>query len=118
MLFRLYLGLKALPKRIAVGSGPILRLLAALCILAAVITLVSDWVLARPSTSAAGYWQTLSPTSYANAGKAVTRVLGQWAWTPLIASVLALPAYLLFGLLALGLGYVGRRRRRVNVYVN
>lgn len=118
MLLRLFFMLKALPKRLAVASGPILRLLAALCLLAALITLTSDWVLSRPSTSTAGYWQVIAPNSYANAGKAVSRVLGQWVWSPLISSVLAIPAYMMFGLLALGLGWVGRRRRRVSVYLN
>lgn len=118
MFLRFYLFLKSLPQRLAVASGPILRLLAAICLLVAIIAFVSDWAASRAAMSTAGYWQTLSPASYANAGKAVARTLGDWVWSPLISSLLALPAYVLFGLLALTLGYAGRRRRRVSVYVN
>lgn len=118
MLLRLYLILKALPKRLAIASGPVSRLLAALFLLAAIIALTSDWVLSRPSMSAAGYWQALAPASYAKAGAAVAQMLGQWVWNPLLATALALPAYLLLGLLALTFGYIGRRRRRVSIYLN
>ncbi len=118
MLLRWYLALKNLPKRLAIASGPVLRLVAALLLLTAVIALVADWVHQRPWTSSADYWQNLSPASYANAGKLVSRALGEWVWNPLIGALLALPAYVLLGALALALGYAGRRRRRVNVYVN
>lgn len=118
MLLRFYLFLKSLPQRLAVTSGPILRLLAAICLLVAIIAFVSDWEAARPATSTAGYWQQFSPASFANAGKAITRTLGAWVWSPLMSSLLALPAYLLFAILALTLGYAGRRRRRVSVYLN
>lgn len=118
MLLRWYLALKSLPKRLAIASGPVLRLVAALLLLAAVIALVADWVHQRPWTSSADYWQSLSPASYANAGRLVARTLGEWVCNPLLGALLALPAYVLLGALALALGYAGRRRRRVNVYVN
>ncbi len=42
----------------------------------------------------------------------------EWFWSALIAPILAIPASILFGGLALILGYAGRRRRRINVFVN
>lgn len=109
--------LQSLPGRIAIAAAPILRFLAALFLLAAVVSLVADLSQTGASSTAAR-WQALSPASFAAVAAAVTRNLGSYAWTPVLTSILALPAYLLFGLLALLLGIAGRRRRIVNVYVN
>lgn len=115
---RLFVLLTRLPARLLAASGPVLRLLAALAVLAAVISLASDLVMSRPATTAAAYWQALSPASYAAAARSVTAWAGDWLWRGVIGAPLALPAYVLFALLALALGYAGRRRRRVDIYVN
>lgn len=109
--------LQNLPGRIAIAAAPVLRFLAALFLLAAIVSLVADLSHAGASSTAAR-WQALSPASFAGAAATVTRHLGAFAWNPVMTSILALPAYLLFGLLALLLGIAGRRRRVVNVYVN
>lgn len=114
---RLLRFLQTLPSRMAIAASPILRFLAALFLLAAVVSLVADF--AQPgASSTAALWQALSPASFSGVAAAVTRNLGAFAWNPMLTSILALPAYLLFGLLALALGIAGRRRRVVNVYVN
>jgi len=115
---RLIRFLKALPSNLVIALAPILRLLAAVLLLAAVIAFVASQTLHQGSMSTAQYWQQMAPASYANAGKAVSRVLGEWAWTSLLALPLSLPAYALFALLAVILGVLGRHRRRVQVFVN
>lgn len=115
---RLFVLLTRLPARLLGASGPILRLLAALALLAAVVSLVSDVVLLRPATTVAAYWQAISPVSYAAAGKSVSALAGDWLWRGVIAMALSLPAYVFFAGLGIALGYAGRRRRRVNIYVN
>ncbi|MBL8565181.1 MAG: hypothetical protein JNM89_05640 [Hyphomicrobiaceae bacterium] len=110
--------LTRLPARLLGAAAPILRLLAALALLAAVISFTSDFVLQRPSTTMATYWQALSPASYAASAKAVTAFAGEWLWTRVLSAPLSLPAYVLFASLGIILGIAGRRRRRVEIYVN
>lgn len=110
--------LRALPSRIAIAIAPLLRFLAALMLLAAVASAVSDVVQTGRALSTAEHWQAFSPSSYAEAAAAVTKSIGGWAWDPVVTVILGLPSYLLFGVLAMLMGIAGRRRRVVNVYVN
>lgn len=109
--------LRSLPGRVAIAAAPVLRFLAALFLLAAIVSLVADLSLPTASSTAAR-WQALSPASFAGVAAAVTRNLGTFVWNPIATSILALPASLLFGLLAVLLGIAGRRRRVVNVFIN
>ncbi len=115
---RLLVLLMRLPGRLLSAAGPILRLLAALALLAAVISFTSDFVLQRPSMTMAAYWQALSPASYAASAKAVAAFAGEWLWTRVLSAPLLLPAYVLFAVLGVVLGIAGRRRRRVDIYMN
>lgn len=117
-MMRLIVLLKRLPTRLAIAAAPILRMLSGLAFLVAVIALVNDWVLKRPAMSVAQLWKSISPSSYLATGKAISAGAGEWVWTGLIGAPLALPAYFVFGALAIALGYAGRRRRQVNVYLN
>lgn len=109
---------KELPSRVAVATAPMLRFLAALFLLVAVILFVAGLTQQGTHTSTATHWQNVSPSSYAAFQASITQKLGAWAWDPVVLSILRLPAYILFGGLAIVSGIAGRRRRVVNVFVN
>lgn len=102
----------------------VFRFLAAVFLLAATIALVVDatpWVYgAGPleATSLGEHWRDMGATSYAAAKSAISGVLGPWMWEGVIGTLLSLPTFLAFGLLALLSGYIGRRRKSVRVFVN
>lgn len=104
--------------RLTVAAAPILRLIAAVFLLAAIIAAVANVTLGQGAVSTATYWQQLAPQSYANAGRVVAATLGAWAWDPVMSTLLGLPAYVLFAILSLAAGIAGRRRRRVEVFLN
>jgi hypothetical protein len=102
----------------------VLRFLASLFALVAVVALVTDATPALTgtgpfkATSVVGYWRELAPSTLLTARAAVTRMTFPWVWDPVIASVLGLPAAALFGGLALVCGYFGRRREQMKLHVN
>jgi len=102
----------------------VLRFLASLFLLVAIMALVSDmtpWLIGgKPfiSTSFAKHWGDVAPATLQGAKMAVTKVAGAWAWDWGIGALIRLPTYLLFGAVALVAGVAGRRRRRVNVFTN
>lgn len=115
---RLLRALKELPTRIAIAAAPTLRFLAALFLLLALMLFVTGATQHGTHTSTAAHWQSISPSSFAAFQASVTHKLGAWAWDPVVLNVLALPAYVLFGGLALICGIAGRRRRIVNIFIN
>ncbi len=102
----------------------VLRFLASLFALIAVVALVSDATPALSgtgpfkATSIIGYWRELAPSTLLTARAAVTRMTFPWVWDPMLTSVLNLPASALFGGLAIVCGYFGRRRERLKLHVN
>ncbi len=110
--------LKHIPDRIAIAMAPMFRFLAALFLLTAVVLFVAGMSQHGTHMSTAAHWRAISPSSFAAFEAAVTRLLGAWAWDPVLRVVLGLPAYLLFGSLALISGIAGRRRRTINIFVN
>lgn len=102
----------------------VFRFLAAVFLLVATIALVVDatpWVYgAGPfeATTLGEHWRELGATSHGAAKEAVSDLAGPWVWENLIGSVLGLPTFVAFGLLALLSGYAGRRRKAVRVFVN
>ena len=102
----------------------VFRFLASLFLLIAVIALVAD---ATPvshgsgsftATSFAKHWGDLAPSTLQSAKEGVSRATFPWVWDTIIVPVLAVPTFLLFGVLALLSGYAGRRRHRVDIYIN
>jgi hypothetical protein len=97
-----------------------LRFLAGLFLMAALIALVSDAT--RPllgmgpfvPTSLGKLWAETAPKSLA----AVRQGLPPILWTSLVAALLRLPTFVLLGLIGIVLGYLGRRRSRVDIYIN
>jgi hypothetical protein len=103
---------------------PVLRFLASLFALVAVVALVSD---ATPAlngaapftlTTVAGDWQLLAPATLVAARTAVVDATAPWVWDSLVMSVLDLPTPVLFGLLALVFGVLGRRREEMKLHIN
>jgi hypothetical protein len=106
------------------GALTALRLLAYPLLLLAVVALVYDGTrtLAAGSglvvTSLTEHWQAIAPANLEATKAFVMRRLGSAAWDPGMMSVLQLPAWLGLGGLALIFGYLGRRRRTVDVFAN
>jgi hypothetical protein len=48
----------------------------------------------------------------------VTQGTVPWLWDPVILSVIGLPTPVLFGLLAIACGYLGRRRMETKLHIN
>lgn len=102
---------------------PTLRFLGGLLLLLAAVILVADITNARGApggglwVSIAKHWSGLAPTSLASSQKAIQSAHAL-LWDPLVKSLLALPAWAAFGSLGALLAWTGRRRRRVNIYVN
>jgi hypothetical protein len=101
----------------------VLRFLGSVFLLIAVIALVYDGTRALAgggwtATSLYAHWLKLAPGSLEAAQAAVQRYTHPLLWDPVIRRVLLLPAWLVLGVLGVLLAYLGRRRRRVNVFSN
>jgi len=101
----------------------VLRFLAGLCLMAAVIALVNDLTPmlsgSRPfnPTSLGELWSETAPKSLAAARTTISNVLSPAAWNS-ASGLLALPIFLLFGLLGILFGYLGRHRKRIEIFTN
>lgn len=102
----------------------VFRFLAALFALIFLIALMAD---ATPYLSGSGpfqsttleqQWERISPNSLKGARESLSRSVSPAAWEALQAVCLSFPTWGVFGALALLCGFIGRRRQRVNVYVN
>jgi hypothetical protein len=103
---------------------PVLRFLASLFALVAVVALVAD---ATPAlygaapfklTTVAGDWQLLAPATLAATRTAVTNATAPWVWDTAVMSVLNRSTPVLFGVLALVFGFLGRRREEMKLHIN
>ena len=99
------------------------RFLAAVFLLIAVLagvydgtrTLAADRLV---TTSLLEHWSTLAPTLLNTAQGAVRRSTHPLVWDMGLGKFLLLPASLVFFAIGVLFAYVGRRRRRVNVFAN
>lgn len=102
----------------------VLRFIGSLFLLGAVIAFTAD--ISRPVrlpgapmfTSIHKHWSDLAPQTLAAAQKTVASRAHPIVWDPLIRSLLLVPAFLTFGVLAVLCLYLGRPKRRVEIYVN
>jgi len=103
---------------------PVLRFLTSLFALVAVVALVAD---ATPAlngtkpftlTTVVGFWQVIAPASLVSAREAVSHATAPWVWDSLVMSLLNEPAPVLFGILALVCGILGRRREETKLHIN
>ena len=98
-----------------------LRFLAALCALIATIALAAD-ISAQGgvfgATSLLGHLEQFAPSLLASIKGSITRALSAGFWDSVAVSVMNIPTFLFFGLLAFFCGYAGRPRRAISVFVN
>ncbi len=103
---------------------PVLRFLTSLFALVAVVALVAD---ATPALSGAapftmttvvGHWQQLAPATLVATQNAVTNATAPWVWNSVVMSIIGQPTPVLFGLLALVCGILGRRREEMKLHIN
>ncbi len=95
-----------------------LRFLAAVCALLAVVALVTDQSRAgATSTSLLGHLSQFAPSLLAATKAAIFQHLGAGAWQA-VTVILNFPSYAVFAILAAICGFAARPRREVSVYVN
>jgi hypothetical protein len=102
-----------------------LRFFAGVLLLVALIAAIYDGTRALESkggeiamTSLGEQWSKVAPVSHKNAQAAVRRYTHPFVWDGLIQRLLLLPTWAVFASLGLFAAYMGRRRRRVNVFAN
>jgi len=102
-----------------------LRFFAGVLLLVALIAAIYDGTRALESkggeiamTSLGEQWSKVAPVSQKNAQAAVRRYTHPFVWDGLIQRLLLLPTWAVFASLGLFAAYMGRRRRRVNVFAN
>jgi hypothetical protein len=102
----------------------VLRFLAGVLLLVAVIAAVNDATRSMaagarvPFVSTLDHWSRLAPVTLAAARTSVQRRTHPLVWDPVLVTILGLPAWGLFGIAGFLLGYAGRRRREVNIFAN
>ena len=100
-----------------------LRFLAALFALVAVIAFAADFShfgAAKPgfaATSLMARLSELAPSLLAGAKGAVMRS-APMLWEPVLTTLLGLPTFIIFGALAAFMGFAGRPRREIRIFVN
>lgn len=100
----------------------LMRFLAALFALFALIAFAAD--ISRPAIEGQGsisllqHMQTLAPPLVAALERSVEHSIGAFVWNPVLISILSLPAWLIFLVLAVGAGLLGQPRRRVRIFAN
>ena len=103
--------------------GAVLRILAGIFFLFAAIALAADATRyvnggRLVMTSLATHWQAFSPLMLKNAQAAVSGGLHPLVWDPVIWRLISLPAWFLFGAVGFTCAYLGRAKRRVNIFIN
>jgi hypothetical protein len=99
-----------------------LRFLAALFALFTLISFAAD--VSRPRTDGEGaisllqHLHNLAPAFLSALERTVTHTIDALAWDPVMTTILSLPATMIFLLLAIACGYLGRPRRRVRIFAN
>ena len=96
--------------------------LVAVVVLFGAIALVAD--LTRSTTGVAtsftpvvGHWKGIAPDSLKGAQDRVVAV-HPVLWSQVAGRILLLPTWLVLGGLGITLGYLGRRQRRANIFIN
>jgi hypothetical protein len=103
--------------------GAALRILAGVFFLFAAVALAVDVTRYFNSgvvstTSLAAHWRGFSPIMLKNAQLAVSNNLHPLVWDPVIWRLISLPAWFLFGSIGVTFAYLGRAKRRVNIFIN
>lgn len=101
-----------------------LRFIANVLFLIAAIALVGDITPALQGignfklTSFATHWAELSPKSLAATKESMIDFAGGFIWNFGMKNIIAIPSAILFAILGGLFGYLGRRRKRTNIFIN
>ena len=105
----------------------LLRVLAGTCLLFATIALVADFTRSTGGitpgsvvsgfTSLMSHWKALTPDLLKGFQDMIVSVHPA-LWTMVVARLLSMPTWLGLGALGLMLGYLGRKQRRANIFIN
>jgi hypothetical protein len=101
-----------------------LRFLAALFALFALIAFAADVSRppldgqSQPAISLLQHLRSLAPALVQAMERSVSRSTDPFVWDPILTTILSLPASLIFLVLAIGAGFLGRPRRRVKIFIN
>ncbi len=103
--------------------GAALRVLAGIFFLFAAIALAADAMRyvnggGFTMTSLAAHWRGFSPVMLESAKIAISNTLHPMVWDPVIWRLISLPAWFLFGAVGVTFAYLGRAKRRVNIFIN
>jgi hypothetical protein len=99
-----------------------LRFLAALFALLTLMSFAAD--VSRPVADGTGaisllqHLQNLAPAFVTALERSVSRTADPFVWNPVLTTILSLPATMIFLLLAITCGFLGRPRRRVRIFAN
>ena len=103
---------------------PVLRALSAACFIVAAVALASDLsttTRVKPSafqtTSVIEHWHTVAPNSLETTRTYLIKRTRPWIWDA-VSAPLRLPAFGFFVLIGSLIGYLGRRRKRINIFAN
>jgi hypothetical protein len=101
----------------------VLRFLAGLLLLVAVIALVFDATRTLAGhrlvlSSLGEQWANIAPGTLSSARRAVERQVHPLLWQVAIAKLLLIPTWIFFGVLGIVAAYLGRQRRRANIFAN
>lgn len=103
----------------------VMRFISSLLLLIAVVALVADVTHMRTGatkgfqpTTISRQWQDFAPASLQSAKAVVGRKTHPLVWSLGVWPVIHTPVFVLFGILAALFGYLGRRRRRVEIFTN
>ena len=101
-----------------------LRIFGTWFLLVAVIALVYDGTRTLASsdglvvTALGEHWFRLHPSSLGLAQAAIERHVHPFLWDPVILTILQMPAWVVLGVIGLGLYLLGRKRKRIDIYSN
>ena len=101
----------------------IVRLFGSFFLLLATLSLIHDGGLTLTRhkgilvTPIGQHWFDASPSSLDAAEKAVSHI-SPWIWNNIIVTVLLYPGWIVFGLIGVVICYLGRKRKRINIYAN
>jgi hypothetical protein len=63
-------------------------------------------------------WKALSPETLTGFQGWIQTTVGTWLWDPVLATILAAPTWLVFGILGVFLYWLGQKRKPVEVFIN
>lgn len=99
-----------------------LRFLAALFALLTLISFAAD--VSRPRADGEGaisllqHLHNLAPAFVSALERSISSATDPFVWNPVVTTILSLPATMIFLLLAITCGFLGRPRRRVRIFAN